>query len=134
MSIRRLALCALLAAACFHLAYADQRLAFFMLPFLYLVLQFSRAKNSRIAFYAGLFLGIGCYAPRLAFFWSIFGPVAISLWKLLAVGLGVVCLFSSFGNAHLLPRLYGRALAALDSLRRNWNIFGANSGTCVSRG
>ncbi len=105
LSIPRLALCALLGTACFHLAYADQRLAFFMLPFLYLLLQISRAKNSRIAFYAGLFLGIGCYAPHLAFFWHIFGPVAISLWTLLAVGLALFACFHHLAT-RLLPRLF----------------------------
>ncbi len=132
LSIPRLALCALLGTACFHLAYADQRLAFFMLPFLYLLLQFSRAKNSRIAFYAGLFLGIGCYAPHLAFFWRIFGPVAISLWTLLAVGLA---LFACFHHLATRPCCRGSSRCSRHQFSSpGWNISAVNSGISASRG
>jgi len=40
--------------------------------------------SARSAFYVGLTLGLGLYAPHLGFFWTLFGPAAVILWLVLA--------------------------------------------------
>jgi len=40
--------------------------------------------SPRFAFYLGLTVGVGLYAPHLTFFWTLFGPAAVLLWMVLA--------------------------------------------------
>ena len=77
------------AAAAFHPAYAFPALGLLVSVFLFFLFQLSALPTPRQAFYFGLAIGLGVYAPHLAFFWRIFGWPAIALWTLLAFWLGL---------------------------------------------
>jgi apolipoprotein N-acyltransferase len=74
----------LAAVACFHAAFAWDTVASLIAVYLYGLYRLSYLGTARRAFYAGLLVGLGCFAPQLHFFWSIFGPGAIALWIVLA--------------------------------------------------
>jgi apolipoprotein N-acyltransferase len=90
-----------LAIVGFDLAYFFPSLAWLtgLLPFS--LIGFALHPNRRIAFYLSLLAGLGCYAPKLAFFWTIFGPVASPLWLVLSFWLGVFGLTVWFLNRRL---------------------------------
>lgn len=85
---------ALLAVACFHLAYWRSELSFCVAGYLAGLFALRRARSAREAFYAGMSVGFGVYAPPLAFFWSIFGPAAVALWGVLSFWLGLFVLLA----------------------------------------
>jgi len=80
--------------ASFHAAYLFPAAAWLMVLFLVGLQHLTRARSARWAFYPALLVGIGCYGPHLAFFWGIFGPVAISLWTILAIWVGFFVLIA----------------------------------------
>ena len=82
-------LLAVAAVAAFHLAYAFAPLGFFMVIYLYCLFQLAFLPTPRQAFYFGLSIGWAVYAPRLAFFWTVFGWPAIALWTVPAFWLGL---------------------------------------------
>jgi apolipoprotein N-acyltransferase len=67
------------------------------------LLRLRRAATVRRAFYGGLLVGFGIMAPQLGFFFRIFGPLALSLWLILAVWFAV---FVAVGK--LVERRFGR--------------------------
>jgi apolipoprotein N-acyltransferase len=83
-----------LGVAGFHTAYTYGHVAipiafFSILLFLFSLIRLARAVPSdRSAFNSGLAVGLGIYAPQLSFFWSIFGPPAVTLWAILAFWIG----------------------------------------------
>lgn len=84
------------ALASFHLAYSFASCAFLIAVCLFALLQLSRVRTSRIAFYTGLGVGLSIYGPKLLFFWTVFGPSAIALWLVLAFWLGVFLVLVRF--------------------------------------
>src|SRR2546429_2983629 len=89
LSWKRASLLAVAAVAAFHLAYAFAPLGFFMVIYLYCLFQLAFLPTPRQAFYFGLSIGWAVYAPRLAFFWTVFGWPAIALWTVPAFCLGL---------------------------------------------
>src|SRR5437867_4027604 len=77
------------AAAAFHLAYAFPALGLLVSVFLFFLFQLAALPTPRQAFYFGFAVGLGVYAPHLAFFRRIFGWPAIALWAVLAFWLGL---------------------------------------------
>jgi apolipoprotein N-acyltransferase len=80
-------LLALGAVGCFHAAYTPANpgpLALLIVGYVVCLAQLARLRTTRLAFYIGLLTGLACFAPQLAFFWTIFGPAAIALWTVLA--------------------------------------------------
>lgn len=75
--------CGLGAVAAFHLAYLTSA-RWLIALFPVALLPLARVPTPRLAFYGGLLIGYGIYAPHLAFFWRIFGPAALILWGVLA--------------------------------------------------
>jgi apolipoprotein N-acyltransferase len=65
-----------------------------MVVYLGCLIQLTTAKTARQAFYFGLGAGLLCVGPQLLCFWKIFGPVAVSLWTILAFW---IALFVAFG-------------------------------------
>ena len=114
LPLRRVALYGSGAVLAFHVAYGCPDLASFMIGYLFCLFQLVRTVTSRQAWYAGLIVGVLCFAPRLVFFWRIFGPGAIALWYVLAfwtalfVVLGRACLVrcGTPWTAALLPFLW----------------------------
>ncbi len=86
---RRIAALVALAAIGFHLAFAFSALAGLIVLLPFALIGLSRLPQWRMAFYGGIAIGLLCYAPRLAFFWSIFKAAAIPLWVILSVWLGL---------------------------------------------
>src|SRR5688572_5181859 len=74
----------ILAVAAFHIAYADPRLSPLILVYLGSLIELTRARTPRFAFYFGLVLGLLIFAPKLTFFYTIFGAAAFPLWLILA--------------------------------------------------
>jgi apolipoprotein N-acyltransferase len=72
------------AVAAFHLAYHWQSLALMIGFYLFAMASLLRLGSGRKAFYFGLIVGLGVYAPPLEFFWTVFGPAAMVLWVVLA--------------------------------------------------
>jgi apolipoprotein N-acyltransferase len=72
------------AVAAFHLAYHRAALALLILLHFYCLASLMRTRTWRQAFYSGLVVGAGIYAPSLEFFHTIFGWSAAVLWLVLA--------------------------------------------------
>src|SRR5881394_2440023 len=96
------------AVAAFHLAYAVPRFGFLVVLYLYFLFQLAALPTPRKAFYFGLVIGYGVYAPHLAFFLKIFGWPAMALWTVLAFWLGVF-----LALARLYRRRFGRLAVVL---------------------
>lgn len=77
------------AVAAFHLAYHWDALALMIGFYLFAVASLMRLGSSRKAFYFGLAVGFGVYAPPLEFFWTVFGPTAVVLWVVLGFWHGI---------------------------------------------
>lgn len=77
------------AIAAFHAAHSLPLLSPLAAVFLYGLLELTRVTTARRAFYAGFAVGLGCYAPHLGFFWTIFGGMAAILWAVVAFWAGV---------------------------------------------
>ena len=80
---------ALLASLAFQCAFEFGALNFLVLPGAYLLVTLSRVSSSRVAFRLGFASGLLVFGPQLAWFWRIFGPVAICLWAVLAAFIGL---------------------------------------------
>jgi apolipoprotein N-acyltransferase len=91
----------------FHVAYAiDQGIL--MVVFLWCLLRGAELPSARSAFYAGLLIGLGMYAPQLGFFWTLFGAPALTLWLVLAFWIGLFVVL-----CHLACRQWGLWTAGL---------------------
>lgn len=73
-----------LGAAGFHTAFIQPAFAPFTLVYIACLIELTRAPSGRAAFYSGLALGLLVFAPRLGFFYTIFGVAAAPLWFVLA--------------------------------------------------
>jgi apolipoprotein N-acyltransferase len=93
-------------AAAFHIAYEVPAAAGVMLIFLFSLLRLAQVRTSRQAMNIGWVLGLLIYGPQLAFFWTIFGPGAATLWLVLAFWLGLFLV--TLRECHL---RFGRAWA-----------------------
>lgn len=89
MSVGRLLIYGAGAIASFHLAYHRPALALLILFHFYCLARLMHAGTWRRAFYTGLVIGCGIYAPPLEFFHTIFGASAIVLWLVLAFWYGL---------------------------------------------
>ncbi len=69
----------------FHLARLGGTCTVCALLHLSALLFLRKLPSSRWAFYVTLLVGVGMYAPPLAFFYGLFGPPAVLLWLLLAI-------------------------------------------------
>ena len=107
-TFRSAALLGLLAILGFHLAYSSRHLSAAMLLFLYALVSLAALPTGRASFYAGLLVGLAVYAPQLSFFWSIFGPPAVTLWVVLAFWLGFFVLL-----AHHTRQQFSRMVAVV---------------------
>ncbi len=77
------------AVGSFHLAYAFSALSCLVLVYLFCLFQLAGVESGRRAFMLGLGIGLLVYGPQLAFFWTLFGPGAVTLWLVLAFWLGL---------------------------------------------
>jgi apolipoprotein N-acyltransferase len=93
----------------FHVAYASAVLAGAVVLFLFSLVWVSRVRSPRGAFWLGLAMGFCSYAPKLFFFWGIFGPFAISLWLILSVWAGAFVLMAHYA-ARRFPALVAIAM------------------------
>ncbi len=99
LPLRRGLLFALVAVVSFHLAYQFTACNWCIVIFLYCLFRLAGLATGRQAFWCGAAVGLAAYAPHLAFFWTLFGPAAISLWCVLSFWLG---LFLLLGRACLI--------------------------------
>jgi len=90
---------ALAAVAAFHFAYLLPHSQWLIVVFIYCLISLANLASGRMAFYVGMAIGFAIYAPHLAFFYTVFGVAAVSLWCILSLWLGVflwigrACLF-----------------------------------------
>lgn len=95
---------AILAVACFHLAYsfdAPNLLALAIFGYVICLVQLARLRTKRQCFYVGLATGFACFAPQLGFFWNIFGAAAIALWLVLALWIAFFVIITHIAICHL---------------------------------
>jgi apolipoprotein N-acyltransferase len=83
---------ALAAVVSFHLAYLFAACPWCIVLFLYGVFRLAGLATGRQAFWFGLAVGLAAYSFHLAFFWTLFGPAAITLWCILSFWLGLFVL------------------------------------------
>jgi len=86
------------AAASFHLAFANPALAVFVAVYLGALVELTRIESSRGAFYAGLALGLLVFVPKLVFFFTLFDAAAIALWMILALWHGLFVYLGSWAR------------------------------------
>jgi apolipoprotein N-acyltransferase len=79
---------ALASVVSFHLAYLLTACPWFIALFLYCLFRLAGLSTRRQAFWFGMAIGLAAYSPHLAFFWTLFGPAAITLWCILSLWLG----------------------------------------------
>lgn len=91
---------AIVGIICFHLAYEFDWLRGLILGFLFCLVPLAHLGTGRKAFYLGLAVGFGIYAPQLAFFWTIFNAAAIALWCVLALWVALFLLLSQQAIHH----------------------------------
>src|SRR5262245_14979770 len=94
LGARGAAAAVLAAVLAFHLAFLAVQLSFGIILFLFSLHALRRAETPRKAFYLGLLVGFGIYAPQLSFLWNIFGPGALALWFVLAFWIGLFVLIA----------------------------------------
>src|SRR5436190_21740693 len=73
----------------FHIAYALPQTGFLILGYLFALLQLSRARIWRRAYYSGLSVGLGIAAVQLSCFVQIFSFGAVALWLVYAFWIGL---------------------------------------------
>ena len=81
-----------LAVVCFNLAYASpagSAAGLLMIGYALALVNLTRQRSVRRAFYFGLAAGVCAYAPQLWFFWNIFHQAAVVLWVILAFWIGL---------------------------------------------
>jgi apolipoprotein N-acyltransferase len=83
---------ALAAVVSFHLAYFFTACPWCIFLFLYCLFRLGGLATRRQAFWFGMAVGLASYSPHLAFFWTLFGPAAITLWCILSLWLGLFLL------------------------------------------
>lgn len=101
LSGRRGMLWVVIAAVAFHLAYAFPALSFLIALYLAGLIQLAQAGSPRRALHLGMFAGLAVMAPQLNFFWTIFGPLAIGLWMILAFWLALFVWLTHLSQKHL---------------------------------
>jgi apolipoprotein N-acyltransferase len=87
---RKAGLLALVAVACFHVAYTPAQTglwSFAIVGSVGCLAQLARLRTTRQCFYVALAVAFACFAPQLECFWRIFGAFAIALWLVLALWL-----------------------------------------------
>jgi hypothetical protein len=105
LGLRKALILVLVGVASFHLAYTFERGGIAIVLFLYCLIALAALPSARSAFYTGLALGLAVYAPQLTFFWSIFGPPAVTLWVVLAFWIGLFLALSHSARAFLVDRI-----------------------------
>ncbi|MBP9903253.1 MAG: hypothetical protein KBH45_17470 [Verrucomicrobia bacterium] len=111
LSWRKAGLLALIAVACFHVAYTPAHsglLALAIVGYVVCLVQLARLRTTRQSFCVGLAVGFACFAPQLECFWRIFGAFAIALWLVLAIW---IALFLAL--AHLALARFGLKRGAM---------------------
>jgi apolipoprotein N-acyltransferase len=93
-----------LAASAFHLSFAQPLFSPCILIYLGALIELTRAKSGRLAFYSGFVLGLLVFAPRLMFFYTIFGFAAVPLWSVLAFWHGLFVYLGQRARCTLSPR------------------------------
>jgi apolipoprotein N-acyltransferase len=74
-----------LGAVTFHMAFAHPVLSPLIVIYLGCLVEITRAKSGRLAFYSGLVFGLCVFVPKLGFFYTIFNFAAVPLWLILAL-------------------------------------------------
>jgi apolipoprotein N-acyltransferase len=87
---------ATVAVACFHLAYEYAVCAPLIIGFLHALFRLAHVSQRRDAMFLGWMIGLLIYGPQLAFFWTIFGAAAISLWFVLGTWLAAYLVLQRF--------------------------------------
>jgi apolipoprotein N-acyltransferase len=82
----------LVAAVGYWIAFATECGAAAILVAIPCLCALGRSRTDRQAFYGGVAVGVLAYGPLLAFFWSVFGPVAIALWLVAGFPVGAFLL------------------------------------------
>ena len=80
---------AVIAAGAFHLAWAGPNLGALSLVYAWALIRISGAARPALSFRFGFLAGFLVFAPQLAWFWNIFGAVALSLWAVLSFFTGL---------------------------------------------
>ncbi len=81
---KRAVLGVMAATLTFQLAFEFPALGWLVLVSLACLFDLRLLATARQAFYAGLIVGLGIFIPQTGFLWTIFGPVAVVLWLILA--------------------------------------------------
>lgn len=92
----------------FHLANTTPWMAPLIFGYLLGLYELSRRLSPRAAFYTGVAIGLGVFAPQLFFLFTIFHAAAIPLWLVLSLWIGLFLLLAS--HCH---RRFPIALAAI---------------------
>jgi apolipoprotein N-acyltransferase len=113
LSVRNAVLLGALGIVTFHLAYLSDQLSPAILLFLYSLAALTKLPTGRASFYAGFGIGLAVYAPQLGFFWSIFGPPAVTLWAVLAFWVGLFLLLGDHARQRFPTPLAALAIPLL---------------------
>lgn len=84
LSVKSQLFIVIIAAAAFHLAFSSVAVAPLIVVYLACLIELTRARTARLAFYSGIVLGMLIFAPKLIFFYTIFNMAAVPLWLVLA--------------------------------------------------
>jgi apolipoprotein N-acyltransferase len=112
LSLARRAALVAVGAGSFHLAFWPGG-ALAMLVYLFCAAELTRADTGKAAFRSGLILGLLVFAPKLTFFYTIFGALAAALWLVLAFWHGLFVVLGRWVRMRFSPMAAVVLLAAL---------------------
>src|ERR1700688_2090111 len=96
-------LLALGAIGSFHLANFRPWLAPAILGYAVCLFELGRRLAPRPAFYVGVITGLGVFAPRLGFLWTLFGAAAFPLWLVLSIWTALALMLASHFHRNFSP-------------------------------
>lgn len=102
-----------LAITAFHLAYLMPALCWMMVLFLWTLAMLTRLQTNRAAFFLPVAVGLCCYTPHLAFFYTIFREFAFCLWLVLPFFIGMFVLLGRLARRQFRPALAATLLPLL---------------------
>jgi apolipoprotein N-acyltransferase len=91
------------AATAFQLASASAATGFLIFAYLFCLVQLTRVRTDRQAFYCGLTVGFLIAMLNLTFLWTIFSAAAIALWLVFALWIGLFVVLAWYCRKNLGP-------------------------------
>jgi apolipoprotein N-acyltransferase len=93
-----------IAAGAYHLAWSFPWMNAVILVYAWALLRISESTSTAVAFRLGFLAGFLVFAPEQAWFWNIFGVVALCLWAVLSFFIGLFTALVQIARRRFSPK------------------------------